>query len=194
MIILLRGNHGSGKSTVVHMVMADSLCQPRYGALGLKRPEAYACQMRVNPRKQPFYVLGPYDSTATAGCDYITKLGVKRMTEFLEHYSFKGDILFESIMTSVRILEPSIGKWIAANKKDVIIATLTTTMAQCIEAIEKRKLVSVNGTRWNSKHLEAQQHMFDRVTAQYTEMGFNQQYATRDEMPGKILGWLRERA
>jgi hypothetical protein len=187
MIILLRGNHGSGKSTVVHKVMEKSICSPIYGVLGLRMPEAYTVG------NKPFYVLGPYESHATAGCDYITKLGVKRMVEFLEQYRQKGDILFESIMTSVRIMEPSIGQWIAANKSDVVIATLTTTIQQCVEAIEARKLTSVNGTRWNSKHLVAQQRMYERVTAQYKEMGFRQEYVSRDEAPGKILGWLREK-
>jgi hypothetical protein len=192
MIILLRGNHGSGKSTVVHKVMAETNPSPIFGVLGLKMPEAYRC-VPAEMAKRRFYVLGPYESHATAGCDYITKLGVVRMVEFLEQYRQKGDILFESIMTSVRIMEPSIGKWIAANKKDVLVATLTTTIKECAAAIEKRKLTSVNGTRWNSKHLEAQQRMYERVTSQYEEMGFRQEYVSRDDAPGKILGWLREK-
>jgi hypothetical protein len=155
-------------------------------------PEAYACQMSVKPRKHPFYILGPYGSPATCGCDYITKLGVEAMGKFLERYRLKGDMLFESIMTSVRILEPSIGKWIAANKKDVIVATLTTTFEQCEAAIKKRKASSIAGNRWNSKHLMAQQIMYDRVTKQYGEMGFRQELISREGAPGKILSWLRE--
>ena len=193
MIILLRGNHGSGKSTVVRKILAEVSATPTYGLLGTRMPEAYCCLRRTTPKHvkgPPFFVLGPYESPATAGCDYVTKLGVATMEEFLERYRQRGNILFESIMTSVRILEPSIGRWIAVNKKDMIVATLTTTFEQCEEAIKTRKLSSQSGHRWNSTHLKAQQVMFDRVTKQYDEMGFRQEYVSRDEMPKKILGWF----
>ncbi len=72
---------------------------------------------------------------------------------FLEKYRVKGDVVFESIMTSVRLLEPSIGMWIAANKDNLTVLTLTTTLKECEAGIAERKTKSIAGTKWNSKTL-----------------------------------------
>ena len=203
MIIMVRGNHGSGKSTAVRNTMKLLHAVPVYGTLGPKYPEAYCCLRKTSPKHvagPPTFVLGPYETSATCGFDYMTKLGVKAAEAFLEKYRAKaekapdgGHVLFESIMTSVRILEPSIGRWIKANKKDMLIVTLDTTLAECARSIEERKTRSVAGTKWNSTHLEAQQRMFERVTQQYTEMGYRMEYVSRDSAPEKILGWLKEK-
>lgn len=203
MIIMLRGNHGSGKSTAVRNLMKLLSATPVYGSLGPKYPEAYCCLHKTSPKHvagPPTFVLGPYQSEATCGFDYITKLGVKAATNFLEKYNqrcktthFGGHVLFESIMTSVRILEPSIGQWIKANKDRMLIATLDTTYEECYRSIEARKLKSIAGTKWNSKHLEGQQRMFERVTQQYTDMGFRMEVCSRANAPDKILGWLKEK-
>lgn len=202
MIILVRGNHGSGKSTAVRNTMKLMHCSPVFGSLGMKVPEAYCCFQKLSPKhiKGPqSYVLGPYQTEATCGFDYITKLGVERAQEILEKYQLKttgpfgGHVVFESIMTSVRILKPSIGRFMEANKSDALIVTLDTSYEECHRSIEARKLKSVNGTRWNSTHLKAQQIMFERVTEQYTTMGFRMEYVSRDSAPEKLLGWLKEK-
>lgn len=202
MIIMVRGNHGSGKSTAVRNVMKLLHATPVFGSLGMKVPEAYCCLRKTSPKHvagPPTFVLGPYLTEATCGFDYITKLGVARAEELLEKYRLKavsphgGHVMFESIMTSARILEPSIGRWIKANKEHMIIVNLDTTYEECRQSIERRKLVSINGTRWNSEHLEAQQKMIDRVTQQYTDAGYRMEYVSRDSAPEKILGWLKEK-
>lgn len=201
MIIMVRGNHGSGKSTAVRNAMKELHCAPVFGSLGMKVPEAYCCLRKTSAKHvagPPTFVLGPYQTEATCGFDYITKLGVKRAEELLEKYRLKcgphgGHVMFESIMTSARILEPSIGRWIKANKDSVIIVNLDTTFEECARSIERRKLTSINGTRWNSTHLQAQQKMIDRVTQQYTDAGYRMEYVSRDSAPEKILGWLKEK-
>lgn len=198
MIIMLRGNHGSGKSTVVrNLIIQHLFATPIFGSLGMKVPEAYCCYRTSRANSAPIYILGPYQTWATCGFDYITKLGVARAEEILEKYRQRtlndGHIIFESIMTSVRILEPSIGRWIKANRRDVLIVTLTTSLEECARSIEERKTRSTMGTKWNSKHLEAQQRMFERVTQQYKELGFRQEYVSRDNAPEKILGWLKDK-
>jgi hypothetical protein len=194
MIIMVRGNHGSGKSTAVRNFMKFTLATPLFGALGFKAPEAYCCLRKSSPdhvKGPPTFVLGPYQTSATCGFDYITKLGVKAATEFLEKYrAKKGHVVFESIMTSVRILEPSIGKWIAAHKDELTIVTLTTTFEECEASIADRKTRSTSGASWNNKHLVAQQVMFERVTSQYEERGFRMEYVNRESAPEMILGLL----
>jgi hypothetical protein len=185
---MLRGNHGSGKSTAVKAVVARFKAQPVFGVLGFKAPEAYLCGSKSTPHL--FNVLGPYETDATCGFDYMTKLGVKEAVKFLERYNEKGDMLFESIMTSVRILEPSIGVFIKANKDKIKIVTLTTTMDECAAAIEARQKRSIAGTRWNAKHLAAQQRQFENVTRQYEERGFDMTYVSRDEAPVKLMSLL----
>lgn len=196
MIILVRGNHGSGKSTAVRNAMKLLHCTPVFGSLGMKVPEAYCCFQKLSPKQikgPPSFVLGPYQTEATCGFDYITKLGVERAQEILEKYQPKGHVVFESIMTSVRILKPSIGRFMEANKSDVIIVTLDTSYEECYRSVEARKLKSVNGTRWNSTHLEAQQRMFEIVTQQYTDAGYRMEYVSRASAPEKLVGWLKEK-
>lgn len=195
MILMVRGNHGSGKSTAVRNAMKLMHATPVFGSLGMKVPEAYCCFRKTTQKHAvgtPTFVLGPYQTEATCGFDYITKLGVKRAEELLEKYRLKkGHVMFESIMTSARILEPSIGRWIKANKDAMIIVNLDTTYEECYRSVEARKLKSVNGARWNSKHLATQQKMIDRVTQQYTDMGYRMEYVSRDSAPEQILGWLK---
>jgi hypothetical protein len=47
--------------------------------------------------------------------------------------------------------------------------------------------------RFDSKHLKAQQIMFERVTSQYTEAGYRMEYVSRDEAPTAIMRWLKEK-
>ena len=202
MIIMVRGNHGSGKSTAVRSTIKQMLSTPLFGTLGPKYPEAYCCLQKTSPKHvkgPPAFFLGPYESNATCGFDYITKLGVVAATKFLEKYRAKantlhgGHVVFESIMTSVRILGPSIGMWIAEHKREMVIVTLTTTLEECEAGIASRKTRSIAGTKWNSTHLVAQQRMFERVPGQYAERGYRMEYVSRDEAPGVILGLLKEK-
>jgi hypothetical protein len=75
LIIMVRGNHGSGKSTAVRSVLKQlGGGRSVFGVLGPRMPEAYHCR---GPRRV-LRVLGPYESSVTSGCDYITKLGSRR--------------------------------------------------------------------------------------------------------------------
>jgi cytidylate kinase len=202
LIIQVRGNHGSGKSTVVRNVLAQLKGTPIYGLLGPNRPEAYRCDLK--PR--PLYVLGPYQSSASSGCDlntnfgcdYITKRGVKTMVACLEKYSLKGNVLFESILTSTRFMEPSVGAWLLKHRADLLNVTLTTTLDQCIEAVTSRQTRSiVAGTRSlgrESKHIHRQQIDVERVSQKLTQLGFRVEYVSREDAVRKVLSWLKERA
>jgi hypothetical protein len=192
MIIMVRGNHGSGKSTVVRNVMQQMLCTPIYGDLGPKAPEAYCCLRKISPKHvagPPTFVLGPYQSKASGGFDYITSLGVKAATILLEKYRLKGNVIFESILTSARILEPSIGRFIKVNKEEVIVATLDTSFEECLRSIERRGKVSVAGGK-GSKHFVDLSRAIEHVTGKYAAMGYRMEYVSRASAPEKILGWL----
>lgn len=187
MIIFVRGNHGSGKSTVVRAVKDRFDAKPIYGILGPRNPEAYKCVVDLGA---PLYILGPYESTATAGGDYITKKGVIKTVETLERYSQKGHVLFESVMVSTRFMAPSIGGWLETKSKDDFVAvTLTTTKAQAQQAINARQKKSIN-TAHASIHFERQQREFERVSVVLEEKGYRVVYASREEAPDTIMGLL----
>lgn len=190
MIILLRGNNGSGKSTVVHQIKKRLFCAPIYGVLGGRNPEAYRCQWTTTPRsKTACYILGPYESTATAGGDYLTKKGVATLVDVLEKYRAAGNLLFESILTSIRFMEPTVGAWLEQHKSEVIAVTLTTTREQCMDAIKERRQSSIASSH-SAKHFLDNHHRFELVTAKLLEKGFRVEYASRDEAAKLILGLL----
>jgi hypothetical protein len=185
MIIFLRGNNGSGKSTAVKTVLQRCAATPVYGALGIKLPEAYRCSKAL-------HILGPYDGPGWAGFDHITKLGVQAAASLLERYVALGDVLFESVFVSARLLGPSIGRVLDANRDKVIAATLTTTPEQCRVAIASRQTRSIVRPG-SGRQFEKQQREMATVTRRLHEKGYRMEYVSREEAPGAILRWLREK-
>lgn len=184
MIINLRGTHGSGKSSVVRALLKRFECSRIYGLLGPRTPEAYRC----NRFAKPFYVLGGYESPATAGFDYVTKKGIATAVKFTDGYARRGNILLESVLVSTRFMEPTMGAWFTTHKSEVINATLTTTQEQCLAAITDRRTRSVGHA--SSKHIERQYIDFGRVTARLEREGFRVEYVSRDDAVEKIVSWL----
>jgi ABC-type Zn2+ transport system substrate-binding protein/surface adhesin len=90
---------------------------------------------------------------------------------------------------STRFSAPTLGLWLEAHKKDVVALTLTTTVEECQAALNNRQRYQ-RGKPGYGKHIEAQQHMFERVTALLTEKGFRVEYVSREEAPSIILGLL----
>lgn len=190
MIIIVRGNNGSGKSTVVRTVKNRVIAAPVYGILGPRNPEAYRCHGRlIKPFEKPLYILGPYEQPTTAGGDYITKKGVQATMDIFDKYLALGHVLFESIMTSIRFMEPSIGAWLDAHRKSVCVVTLKTSIQECQEAIAIRQKASI-AVAHPSKHLIDNQKRFEGVSRTLAEKGFLQVYVDREEAPDVILGLL----
>jgi hypothetical protein len=183
-IINLRGTHGSGKSSVVRALLKQCTTYRIYGLLGPRTPEAYRC----NRFKQPFYVLGGYESPATAGFDYVTKKGITTAVRLTDGYARRGNVLLESVLLSTRFMEPTMGAWFTEHKAELINATLTTTEKQCMEAIADRRTRSVGHS--SSIHLERQFIDFGRVTERLKRDGFRVEYVSREYAVDKILGWL----
>lgn len=188
MIIIVRGNHGAGKSTVVRKIKQQAQALPIYGLLGPRNPEAYSCMID----KFPFYILGPYEQPTTAGCDYVTKKGVAATLQFLDKYVGKGrDIVLESIQLSARYSAPTIGKWLEDHRSDVVAFTLTTTLQECADAISARQQKSIKGVPSEPPiHLKAQQRMFELVTAKLLGNGFRVEYVSRDDAVTAVLNTI----
>lgn len=189
MIIHVRGAHGSGKSTVVRQVLAYYDHTPIYGLLGLGMPEAYECEL---PGGQALYVLGPYESPATAGGDYITKKGVGVTADVLRAYAAKGHVLFESAMTSCRFLGPSVGQFWVEHRSDTVHVSLTTSEDECLLAVQRRRQHSVSSVG-SSKHLARQQRDFSAVSRKLIADGFRVEYASREEAVVRVIQLLEQR-
>ncbi len=185
MIICVRGNHGSGKSTVVRKVVNQLQGVPIFGVLGPRMPEAYRCCTPTGL----VYVLGPYDRPGTAGFDFITNRGMKNSVEFLDKYAALGSVVFESILVSTRFLAPTVGGWLLANKGRVVNLILDVSLEQCLEAIAFRQTVSSVKARQN-KHIVHQQTAFERTNMKLGQLGFRVEYVTRENAEARILSLI----
>jgi hypothetical protein len=188
MILNLRGNHASGKTTVVRKLLAHFPSKPIFGALGPRMPEAYLCETG----RCPFYILGPYNVPGMAGCDYVTMRGMALMLELLDKYVSKGDILYEGVLLSVRILAPTIGKWLLEHKDDVRILILDTTLEQCLAALKERQDKSAYRPGKDDTLLQVQQRQFERVKKHLQGQGFGIEYVSRDKAVKRIIECLKQ--
>jgi hypothetical protein len=202
MIINLRGNHASGKTTVMRTILAHFNHQPIYGMLGTKAPEAYyvdpnrSSTDRSDPeggtpgralKKAPFYVLGPYSGGPTAGCDYVTKRGMDATVALLEKYAQKGSIVFESILMSVRYGAP--GLWMEKRLKDVVVVILDVPLEECIRSLRERQ--SRSDFAGGEKHIRIHQRQFENVQRRLKSLGYRLEYVKRDKAVSTIIGLLK---
>lgn len=134
-VIQLRGTSASGKRTIVKSVLAKLNHVPRYGVLGLRTPEAYACRSRTIP----LFVIGPYDRR-TGGCDALGDLGIDGVVELLNYYAPQGDILFEGLLISS--CWGAVGAWLEKHKTDAIIAPIDVTLLECRDGLTDRQTSS----------------------------------------------------
>lgn len=200
MIINLRGNHASGKSTVVRKVLKHFRSVPVYGMLGPKVPEAHWCTS-VNDRLDPeggipgrvssndmipLFILGPYTTPGTAGCDFVTKKGMDATIALFEKYRERGNVLFESILTSVRFGAP--GDWLEKHKEEVLVVILNVPLEDCIKSLHERQAVS--DFSGGEKHIRDHQHQFERIQVRLKEKGFRLEYVSRDNAADKIIKWV----
>jgi hypothetical protein len=192
-IINVRGNHASGKSTAVRNVLANFHSTPIYGVLGPRFPEAYRCETWDAPfyrKGPPLYILGSYEKQAgTVGFDLITKRGVDTIVALLRKYAAMGDVLYESIMTSVRFSAPTIGAWMMERKDDIWVVVLDVTLEECLASLHGRQETS--GVVGGEKHIRANQRQFERVQTQLKDLGFRMVYVKRESAVETILGLLK---
>ena len=184
MIINLRGNHASGKSTTVRNVLKHYKSTPIYGLLGPKQPEAYHCE--TAPGLPSLHILGPYINPTTAGCDFVTKRGMAVMIALMEKYASKGNVLFESILTSVRFGAP--GDWLEAHKDEVLVVILDVSLEECIKSLHARQADS--NFAGGEKHIRDHQHQFERIQVRLKEKGFHVEHVNRENAVDRIIQWL----
>lgn len=187
MIINLRGNNSSGKTTIIRNILTKFKATPIYGLLGPAYPEAH----RFELNGASSYALGPYRNQSHGGCDVVTKKGAKIFIELLEKYVDKGSIVFESILTSIRFMEPTIGKCLLSHKKEMVIVVLDVSLEDCLKSLHLRQ----EGSEFSGgeKHVRRNHIDFERVTVRFKNLGFRIEYVTRESGEREILRLLREK-
>src|SRR5262245_48356036 len=143
MLINLRGTSGSGKSTVVRNLMAQTGCKPIYGALGLRLPEAYQLKL-----PQPVYVLGPYTTACGGGCDQVQPFAL--IPEMIERYAKRGCVIFEGLLMSTFFGE--VGR-LLMETGDSAVMFLDTPLRICIDRVKARRRAAGNFRPFNSNLL-----------------------------------------
>lgn len=139
MIISIRGTHGSGKSWVVRELMHECSPTPKFGKLGIRKPEAYLLQLPGIDK--PLFVLGPYE-TDCGGCDSIQPYDL--ILEFIESYAAEGHVLFEGAIVSSSY--GRVGRLMEKWGTDACMLFLTTPLDECIRRVNSRRKVGVSST------------------------------------------------
>jgi len=130
-IVNLRGNHGAGKTTVVRALLSRYGARPRYGLLGLMKPESYSVSIPSVPTT--VYVLGPYQ-TATGGADNIQPYSL--ICQLIGEYAEKGHVIFEGALIST--CYGAVGELLERLGGSVMLF-LNTRLEQCIRNVQSRR-------------------------------------------------------
>lgn len=164
MLISVRGTNGSGKSTLVRRLLDGAPCQPLYGLLGPKRPEAYC--LTVQDVGKPVYVIGSYH-VASGGCDQIQPYDL--ILELLEKYAAKGHVVFEGVIVSSSY--GRVGRLMERWGQQAVMAFLTTSLEQCISNVKKRRGARADDREFNPKNLTSKYNQILGSRAKMREAG-----------------------
>lgn len=170
-IVNLRGTSGSGKSSVVHTILAKyphSVVAWKQGARS-KKPVVYAVDIG---KEVPLYIFGSYQ-TQCGGVDGITDFK-NELPPLIDEYAEKGDVLFEGLLMSGGV--GTIGRRILdrrnAGQSKVWMALLDTPVELCLERVNGRRAARgveepVNPKNTTLKHEAAQkaQHKAEEYSA-----------------------------
>lgn len=177
MIIQVRGTSGSGKSTVMRMIMDHcSRWKP----------------IHVEGRKQPLYykgipaawsrtvVLGHYE-TACGGCDTIGSAA--KVFEWIDTLKNLGNILCEGLLLS----EDS--KW-SSQLEDLRVLYLMTPLDECLTNISKRRKEAGNEKELNPTNTTNRVKAIETSRIKLTEAGVMCRRVSCDQAVKLAIQWL----
>lgn len=179
MIVNLRGNNGSGKTTVIRSFFDQFPQRGLCGLLGPKYPEAYQLTLE---NKKALYIIGPYHSR-TGGIDALSGRGFDGIIGLLDKYSKRGHVLFEGVVISTSF--GVVGEWLYTHKKDSIVAFLDTPLDVCFDSIMAR-----TGDGGRSKHVKDKARAIERVKQRMIDRGMRVEVVSRANAFASIKGWL----
>ena len=174
MIINIRGTNGSGKTTIVKKFLKFPNNE-LFGALGVKRPEAY--KVSIGKSARPLFVIGSYQS-ATGGMDALP-LSADEQVGLLIKYHRQGHILFEGVVMSTYY--GAVGDWLAAHRKEALVVFLNTPLKVCLASIATR-----SGDAARTKNVESKIKSIESAHRRMIEAGIPTITVSRDEAFEKI--------
>lgn len=188
MIVNIRGTNGSGKSTIIRLLLeADH--RPIHGKAGPRLPEAYEI---TGLAKRPIYVIGPYN-IPSGGCDSLQPFD-EMVPPLIERYAARGHVIFEGVLISTYY--GGIGAMLERWGKDAIVLFLDTPVETCIERVEaRRKQQRYDAKPLNSKLLRAKHATIERLRVKLLREDKLQVISASDkEALGLIKSLLRSAA
>lgn len=130
-IVNLRGTHGSGKSTVVRVIIDRYPHRPE-GLDKKGRPNNY--RVEIPWLSRPLYVVGGYEK-ACGGCDAIQPYSL--IWPRVEKFAESGHVLFEGALVSSSY--GNIGRESERYGAEFVFAFLDTPMEVCLARIAARR-------------------------------------------------------
>lgn len=147
MIINLRGNNGSGKSTVARLLM-DKGRQLAGSTENLKIFKIVGC-------KRPWAVVGCY-TTACGGLDTLNKVNRKRIPELIQEAVDLGcNVFLEGVLYSDYY--GKLGEYSAQFGNQWIFAYMDTPVEECLRRVQYRRQM-----RGNTKPFDPNKKLYPR--------------------------------
>lgn len=164
MIVNVRGNHGSGKTTIVRAVMSGLRCTPVF--IDERRyPIGYKCRDATGT--EPIFVLGKYDDSPTGGCDTIPNVAL--MHKYIRKFAKRGyHVLFEGIVA--QHATPGL-KILHARGEPLAVVLIDIPIRRSIRAVMRRRRERGAKTMTNFKNIHDEAKRVESTTARLKEVG-----------------------
>lgn len=193
-IIQVRGNHGSGKSTVIRKVIGY-FCDPKRAKMDKRKPLKMQAVYRPR-RKQPIMysigydelaVIGHYEGDVGGGTDSIPNMTkiynlVKRAAKTHRFVLFEGIISQHSVP---RMLE-------LHDRYKVRIVYLKVPIKKCIKSIKRRRKARGETKPFNTKNTLDEQRRVDNNTARLETAGVKVKRLNRKDSYGYIISLMEK--
>lgn len=150
MIIQIRATSGGGKTTLMRKLYAHAGCKP-YHQIEMKRGGHKTLINKGWWDGVPFYVIGPYDTEGTGGCDRISQ--ISEVIELVDHCAkrthsrdgwHRGIVAFEGLLLAHSW--GAMGEFLHANYGDRYVnAFIDTKVEQCFANVMKRRAAAPKG-------------------------------------------------
>jgi hypothetical protein len=150
MIIQIRATSGGGKTTLMRQLYAHAKCKP-YHQEQMQRGGVKTLISKGNWQGLPFYVIGPYDTEGTGGCDRISTIEqvIQLVDDCAKRTQAKdgwhtGIVAFEGLLLAHSWGQ--MGEFLHDKYGDRYLnAFIDTSVAQCFKNVMARRNASGKG-------------------------------------------------
>lgn len=178
MILQIRATSGGGKTTLMRALYAQAECKP-VKQEQMQRGGVKTLLSKGEWQGVPFYVVGPYDSAGTGGCDRISQIAdvIKLVDEPAKKTQRKdgwhtGIIAFEGLLLAHSW--GAMGEFLHEHYGPRYVnAFIDTTVGQCYKNVLKRRATSGGDNTDKTRLEKIKKNVYDdyhRVELAYTRV------------------------